>query len=176
MVRQVWDQPGQKPRTNVYRTMIHTPVILEVNSRKILYHVYNPFKTLSNPTFIYTAQKIQRNTILFFSIYHSVKHPKFKPHLKTIQNNPEYLLLLHHLNNASKSLTTRNLIQEMSFKSFEQCSKAGVYIGILKFLIYALKIDCGYSLEPMWQFIQYPKSMFWAEIWKIKHCHFYRWK
>ena len=38
--------------------------------------------------------------------------PKFDPHLKAIQNDPEHLLLLDHLNNASKSLTKSNLIHK----------------------------------------------------------------
>ena len=40
--------------------------------------------------------------------------PMFNLHLKAIQNDLECPPLLHHLNYASKSLTTRNLIQEMS--------------------------------------------------------------
>ena len=39
------------------------------------------------------------------------------PHLNAINNNPECPLHLHHLDNVSKSLTTGNLIKEMSFPS-----------------------------------------------------------
>ena len=41
----------------------------------------------------------------------------FKPHLLAVLNDQECPLLLHHLNNASMSLTTRNLIHEMSCQS-----------------------------------------------------------
>ena len=36
------------------------------------------------------------------------------PDLKAIHNDPEYPLLLHHLNDTSKILTTIDLIQKMS--------------------------------------------------------------
>ena len=48
------------------------------------------------------------------SIYHSVKHPMFDLHLKVIHKDPVFLLPLQHLKSASKSLTTRNLVQEIS--------------------------------------------------------------
>ena len=51
----------------------------------------------------------------------------------------------------------------------------GVYI-ILKFLISAQNIDCGYSLEPPRRGVsnEYQQSMFWAELWKISD--FFIWK
>ena len=47
----------------------------------------------------------------------------------------------------------------------------GVYII---FIISALNIDCGYSLEPPLRggSNEYPQSMFWADIWKISE-YFY---
>ena len=50
-----------------------------------------------------------------FSYIAVLNTPKFT--LKTINNDPECPLLLYNLNNASKSLTSRNLIQEMSCPS-----------------------------------------------------------
>ena len=44
------------------------------------------------------------------------------------------------------------------------------FIGYTLFFLFLLKnIDCGYSLEPPRRggSNEYPKSMFWAEIWKI---------
>ena len=43
--------------------------------------------------------------------------PKFNPHSKAIHNDPECPLFLYHLKNASKSLTSRTLIQELSYTS-----------------------------------------------------------
>ena len=47
-----------------------------------------------------------------FSYIAVLNTPSLLPHSKAINYDPECPLPLHHLNNSSKSLTTRNLIQK----------------------------------------------------------------
>ena len=61
--------------------------------------------------------KIFKGTPYYFPKYPSVKHPKFKLHLKASHTDQECPLLLCHFNSALKSLTTSNLIQEISYQS-----------------------------------------------------------
>ena len=61
-----------------------------------------------------TLLKRFKGTPNYFPYIAVLNTRKFSPHIKAIQNDPECPLLLHHLNNASKSLTTRILIPRMS--------------------------------------------------------------
>ena len=70
--------------------------------------------SLKYPFCIHCSKDLKERRTIFPYIA-ALNTPKFKPHLKAIQNDPKCPLLLHHLTNASKVLTTRNFIQEMSF-------------------------------------------------------------
>ena len=64
-----------------------------------------------------TLPKIFKGTSFFYLYNAMLDTIMFNPHLKAILNGQECPLLLHHLNNASKALATRNSIQEMSCQS-----------------------------------------------------------
>ena len=85
------------------RSLAGTEQNMILNAEKV--HLYN-----------HCSEYLKEHLILF-SKQKSVEHSKFDTHLKANHKDPECPVLLHHLNSASKSLTMRHLIHEMSCQS-----------------------------------------------------------
>ena len=78
-----------------------------------------------------TLLKRIKGTPYVFPYISMLNTSKFNPHLKAIHNDQEYPHLLHHLKNASKSLTTKKkLIKEMPSPSPWNISS--IFLKIMK--------------------------------------------
>ena len=94
---------------------------------------------------IHTLLKRIKGTPFYFPYIAVLTAQSLIPHFKATQNDSECLLLLHHLKITLKSLTTRNLIQEMSCPRPKQ-----FYVKILLFrkrIIFQNKPNISWTLH-----------------------------